>query len=157
KTSGSISLLGVELTKLTDEARRSIRYAVQNPADNLNPSVTVKKILRRAVKRQRLDEGAASMGDLIAKACHKASFAVDALNKTPVELNGGARVRAGLARTLLGTPRVLLLDEPTAGLDPETAMVVLNQLRLFMEDGCAIVAVMHDYEHICYLGARTLH
>jgi peptide/nickel transport system ATP-binding protein len=156
KTSGSVSLLGGALASLTDEVRRSIRYAVQNPADNLNPAVTVEKILRRAVKRQRLADGEAVTRELMVAACRKASFPIEALSKTPAELNGGARIRAGLARTFLGATRVLFLDEPTAGLDPETALVVLDQLRDFLEEGGTIIAVMHDLEHIRYLGARIL-
>ena len=57
----------------------------------------------------------------------------DAADKMPNELSGGMRRRVGIARALAGSPKIILYDEPTAGLDPITARTI-NELALKLRD-----------------------
>ena len=57
----------------------------------------------------------------------------DAVDKMPNELSGGMRRRVGIARALVGNPKIILYDEPTAGLDPITARTI-NELALKLRD-----------------------
>jgi iron complex transport system ATP-binding protein len=68
-------------------------------------------------------------------------------------LSGGERQRVYLARVLAGEPRVLLLDEPTASLDPRHRFLVLDVLRRRAEAGVTCVFSTHEVD----LAARTAH
>ena len=59
-------------------------------------------------------------------------------------LSGGQRKRASIAVELLARPRLLLLDEPTAGLDPATAAALVRTLRALADDGCTVVFTTHN-------------
>jgi phospholipid/cholesterol/gamma-HCH transport system ATP-binding protein len=72
---------------------------------------------------------------------------LEAANKTPAELSGGMVKRAALARAMALDPELLLLDEPTAGLDPKSASA-FDELVLNLRDnlGLTIVMVTHDLD-----------
>jgi branched-chain amino acid transport system ATP-binding protein len=58
-------------------------------------------------------------------------------------LSGGEQQMLTIARTLMGNPELLLVDEPTEGLSPLVADLVLNMIRVMQESGCAILLVEH--------------
>lgn len=62
----------------------------------------------------------------------------------PGQLSSGERQRTALARALLNQPQVLLADEPTGNLDPDSAQAVLGYLKEFAESGGAVLLVTHD-------------
>jgi cell division transport system ATP-binding protein len=66
--------------------------------------------------------------------------------KFPYELSGGEQQRVDIARALLNSPKILLADEPTGNLDPETTEEIMNLLiQIGRELGTAIVMATHDY------------
>jgi putative ABC transport system ATP-binding protein len=72
-------------------------------------------------------------------------FGVAALAHTKArQLSGGERQRVALARALLGAPKLLLLDEPTAHLDDARATQILSDIQTIAKDGCAVVTATHD-------------
>jgi phospholipid/cholesterol/gamma-HCH transport system ATP-binding protein len=69
----------------------------------------------------------------------------DAIDKMPAELSGGMKRRVGIARALVGTPRVVLYDEPTAGLDPITKRTIVElMIKLRDLEGVTTIFVTHD-------------
>ncbi|BCB18419.1 ABC transporter ATP-binding protein [Bosea sp. ANAM02] len=68
----------------------------------------------------------------------------DRRDSYPSELSGGARQRLAIARALAAKPRLMLLDEPTAGLDPEEAGEVLAMMRNFVGSGLTLIVATHD-------------
>lgn len=73
-------------------------------------------------------------------------------NIHPFDLSGGQQQKLALAKLLLTRPEILLLDEPTKGLDAESAAEIIQILRACAEAGCAVVLVTHDLD-VAYAAA----
>lgn len=77
--------------------------------------------------------------------------------KYPFELSGGEQQRVDIARALLNSPKLILADEPTGNLDPETTEEIMNLLfQICRESGTAIVMATHDYMVINKYPARMI-
>ncbi len=77
--------------------------------------------------------------------------------KMPYELSGGEQQRVDIARALLNSPRLILADEPTGNLDPETSDEIMQLLFSISRDyGTTIVMATHDYPVINKFPARTI-
>ena len=75
----------------------------------------------------------------------------------PFELSGGEQQRIDIARALLNSPKLILADEPTGNLDPETSDEIMNLLFHISRDyGTAIVMATHDYIVINKYPARMV-
>jgi cell division transport system ATP-binding protein len=77
--------------------------------------------------------------------------------KMPFELSGGEQQRIDIARALLNSPKLILADEPTGNLDPETSDEIMQLLFSISRDyGTAIIMATHDYPVIQKFPARTI-
>lgn len=77
--------------------------------------------------------------------------------KMPFELSGGEQQRVDIARALLNSPKLILADEPTGNLDPETSDEIMNLLFHISRDyGTAIMMATHDYPVINKFPARVV-
>ncbi len=77
-------------------------------------------------------------------------------HKMPHQLSGGEQQRVVIARALLNDPEVILADEPTGNLDPETSEGIMKILHEIKESGRAVVMATHNYSLIKKFPARTL-
>ena len=76
----------------------------------------------------------------------------DAIDKMPSELSGGMRRRVGIARALIGDPKIVLFDEPTAGLDPPTARTICElAMKLRDLEDVSSIFVTHEMNNVEYL------
>ena len=96
------------------------------------------------------------MADKIADVLDKVNLSTKGF-KMPFELSGGEQQRVDIARALLNSPKLILADEPTGNLDPETSDDIMKLLFHISRDfGTTIVMATHDYVVIDRYPARTL-
>ncbi|MFM7720973.1 MAG: cell division ATP-binding protein FtsE [Sediminibacterium sp.] len=77
--------------------------------------------------------------------------------KMTYEMSGGEQQRLDIARAMLNSPKLILADEPTGSLDPETSDEIMHLLfQIAKEDGTAIIMATHDYMVVNKFPARTL-
>jgi cell division transport system ATP-binding protein len=92
--------------------------------------------------------------------CTEVLTAVDLLSKAtklPHQLSGGEQQRLSIARALVNDAELILADEPTGNLDPETSMDIVKLLRSLSSVGKAVIMASHDFNVIQKFPARMLH
>jgi phospholipid/cholesterol/gamma-HCH transport system ATP-binding protein len=126
--SGTIKILGQDVTALSEkemnDLRKQVGFSFQLSA--LYDSMTVRENLEFPIKRNLGIDNKEELDKMTKKALDDVSLG-RSIDQMPAELSGGMRKRIGIARTLILNPKIMLYDEPTAGLDPVTSME-LNEL-----------------------------
>ena len=74
----------------------------------------------------------------------------------PLELSTGEQQRVGIARAVVGKPRLLIADEPTGNLDPDLALEIMQLFKRFNDVGVTVVIATHDVHLIDRFGARRI-
>lgn len=119
---GKVTVLGKEVSRLNEkdlnELRLQLGFSFQNSA--LYDSMTVKENLLFPLNRHRNHLTRAQVENAIDEVLEGVGL-LKAKNQMPAELSGGQKKRIGIARTLILQPKIMLYDEPTAGLDPITS------------------------------------
>ena len=77
-------------------------------------------------------------------------------NKMPHQLSGGEQQRVAIARALLNDPELILADEPTGNLDPQTSAEVLEVLKNINANGKTVIMATHDYALLMKFPSKTL-
>ena len=146
--SGSIRVFGVEVVGLSDEGALPLRrrWGVMFERGALFSSLTVSENVGM-VLHEHTSLGQRLIDQIAAVKIALTGLPADAGPKYPSELSGGMRKRAALARALALDPELLLLDEPTAGLDPLSASGIDELVRQLRDAlGLTIMMVTHDLD-----------
>ncbi|HKZ36202.1 MAG TPA: ATP-binding cassette domain-containing protein, partial [Chryseolinea sp.] len=143
---GEINVLGYDVPTLKgndlNELRKQVGFSFQGSA--LYDSMTVRENLEFPLKRNLGIYDRGKLDSLVIEALKDVGLE-KAVDKSPAELSGGMKKRVGIARTLILKPKIMLYDEPTAGLDPVTS-VEINDLIMEVRDkyNTASIIITHD-------------
>lgn len=77
-------------------------------------------------------------------------------HKHPFELSGGEQQRVAIARALLNTPEIIIADEPTGNLDPQTSLEIMEVFRKLHQQGMTVLMATHDYNMIVKFPGKIL-
>ena len=80
----------------------------------------------------------------------------DKANRYPTELSGGEQQRVAVARALVNRPEVLLADEPTGNLDPETSLEIMGLLERINLSGTTVIMATHDRSIVDRMSKRVV-
>ena len=145
--SGSIEALGLRMPQ--DALAIKARLGVVSQMDTLDPDFSCAENL--LVYGRYFGLGARAMRARIPALLEFASLAHKA-EARPGELSGGMKRRLSLARALINDPQLLLLDEPTTGLDPQARHLMWERLQRLMQQGKSILLTTHfmdEAERLC--------
>ena len=156
--SGDINVLGYDVMHLSiselTELRRKLGFSFQGSA--LYDSMTVRENLEFPLKRNLGIYDQDELDELVINALEDVGLK-DAVDVMPVELSGGMKKRVGIARTLILKPKIILYDEPTAGLDPITATEI-NDLILQVREkyDTSSIIITHDISSARHTSDRMI-
>ena len=155
-TSGSYRIDGIDTTKLTDKERaglRSQRIGFVFQSFHLLPYRTVlENVMLAEVYRSQSQAGRRER----ALAALQRVGLSHRVNYLPMKLSGGERQRVAVARALVGSPSLLLCDEPTGNLDSKSTASLLDLFEKLNQEGVTIVVVTHD-ENVAKRAFRRVH
>jgi energy-coupling factor transport system ATP-binding protein len=129
---------------------REVAYLPQNP-DDLLFAETVLDELRATLRNHRLPESASNPAALLERLGLSATAGT-----YPRDLSVGQRQRVALGAVTVTRPRLLLLDEPTRGLDAAANAALVALWRAWLEDGAGILLVTHDVELAAQFAHRVV-
>ena len=137
--SGKITVAGFSITEKPLYARANL--GVQLQATSFQPELSVAEIIRLFAGIHGVDMPKEKLSDILANIKLE-----DAVNKRFNQLSGGQQQRVSLAIALLHNPPLILLDEPTTGLDPQSRRQLWERIEEMREQGHGILLTTHSME-----------
>ncbi len=155
--SGTVMLDGCDIWENPKDIRK-IRFAVglvfQYPEYQLFEETVYKDIAfgprNMGLSEQEIDERVRTAAEWV-------GLKPGMLDKSPFDLSGGEKRRVAIAGVMAMRPRVLILDEPTAGLDPRGRDLILNRIRAYQQEfHTTVLLVSHSMEDVARVAQRVL-
>lgn len=154
---GSVKFNGKEIRGASDRELRPLRKDIammfQDPVGSLSPRLTIRNLITepykiQGIKGRDLDAEARRLLEMVNLPAHLA-------DRYPYQLSGGQARRVGVARALALEPKLILADEPTAGLDVSVQGELLNLLNDLRERlGLAMVIITHNLNVVRHVADR---
>jgi ABC-2 type transport system ATP-binding protein len=149
-TSGSVKVLGAEMPRQRYQVLHEMNF--ESPYVDMPHRLTVRqnlKVFGRLYAVEDLDGRIATLAEEL--------DLVEFLDRPTGKLSAGQKTRVALAKALINSPRVLLLDEPTASLDPDTADWVRSRLETFRKaHGASMLIASHNMAEVERLCERVI-
>lgn len=158
-TSGSVDVNGivvdsnVKKLKNIKELRKGVGLVFQFPEYQLFEE-TVLKDVSFGPKNFGVDNKKAI--ELAKEALNLVGIDESLFDKSPFELSGGQKRRVAIAGVITLKPKVLILDEPTAGLDPQGSREMMNLFTKIREQGTTIIMITHDMDNVIRYGTDVV-
>jgi macrolide transport system ATP-binding/permease protein len=155
-TSGRYFIDGIDTTELTDKQRAGLRsrrigFVFQSfhllPYRTVLENVMLAEVYRKQPSRGRQERALAAIEQV--GLSHRANY-------LPAKLSGGEMQRVAIARALVGSPSLLLCDEPTGNLDSKSSAAILDIFEKLNRGGLTLVIVTHD-EKVANRATRRVH
>lgn len=145
-TSGTVKINGYDILKNPEQAKKSIGYLPELPP--VYPDMTVYEYLKfvAELKKVKRSEQKAQIEDVMAQ-----TRIEDVQNRLIKNLSKGYKQRVGLAQAIIGYPEVLILDEPTVGLDPKQIIEIRELIRELAKKHTIILSshILSEVSAVC--------
>lgn len=158
-TAGTLTVAGNKITPETknkelNELRRHVGFVFQFPEAQLFEETVLEDIAFAPKNFGKSDEEAE---DLAAKMAELVGLPASVLQNSPFELSGGQMRRVAIAGVLAMEPQILVLDEPTAGLDPKGRLEMMEMFeRLHQQQNLTIILVIHQMNDVANYADHVL-
>jgi len=158
-TSGRIRFEGSDITRLTKRELKPLRSRLQmvfqDPFASLNPRRTVRQTVEEPLALQRHAPARAWLG-MTTEILEQVGLGPQYLDRFPIELTASEQQRVGIARALITSPKLVVLDEPTSTLDPTVREEILGLLRSLQSSmSVAYLFISHDIMAVERLSHRV--
>jgi oligopeptide/dipeptide ABC transporter ATP-binding protein len=158
-TSGHIRFEGSDITRLTKRELKPLRSRMQmvfqDPFASLNPRRTVRQTVEEPLALQRDAPARAWLGRAT-EILERVGLGPQYLDRFPIELTASEQQRVGIARALITSPKLVVLDEPTSTLDPTAREEILGLLRSLQSSmSVAYLFISHDITAVERLSHRV--
>lgn len=152
---GKVLVNGIDVAKLKNREipayRRSIGMVFQDfkLIDRMNVYENVAFAMRvTSAKKSRIEERVPQVLEMVGLKGRETAF--------PNELSGGEQQRVSVARALVNEPKILIADEPTGNLDPDTSWEIMRLLLRINEQGTTVIMATHGKELVDEMNKRVL-
>ena len=161
---GSVVVDGTDMGAISSKARQDLRgrviaYMPQDPTAALNPALRIRRQLEEALTAHRIGSTRAERRQRIRGVLREVALpdTDEFLSRYPHQLSGGQQQRVCIAMAFICQPKVIVLDEPTTGLDVTTQAQVLETVKTLCErHATAAIYVSHDLAVVSNLADRVL-
>jgi len=145
-TKGDVTIGGTDILEAPEQVKRRIGYLPENPP--IYGEMTVREYLNFVCRIKHVPK--TEIRDRIESGLHTVGI-VEVFNRRIGNLSKGYRQRVGLAQALMGNPEILILDEPTAGLDPKQIIEIRGLIRKLGQDRTVMLSshILHEVSAIC--------